>query len=67
MSEELFACPGCEGDGEMVTSHRFTCYYCNGTGKLNKEACESANRQEKAAAKRLSRDVSAAEYRQMGG
>lgn len=67
MSEELFVCPGCDGDGEMATSHRFTCYYCKGKGKLDKEAFESADRQETAVAKRLSRDVSAAEYRQMGG
>lgn len=35
MNETKVTCPACDGDGEQVTSHRFTCFDCNGTGKVD--------------------------------
>ena len=68
MAEEMKTCPDCGGDGEQVTSHRYTCYTCHGTGKLPAgeeydKALEDAKRRQAEWDGRLS----AWEYRQMGG
>lgn len=32
LNNSVKICPECDGDGELVTSHRFTCYGCRGSG-----------------------------------
>lgn len=65
---EEFECPACGGDGELATSRRFTCYGCNGKGKVfSKEKYESLLAGERERQSNMSRAVSAMEYRQMGG
>lgn len=59
-------CPACDGDGELVTSHRFECYHCKGSGEVTVEQYERALIQEQECARNLARSVSISEYRSMG-
>ena len=64
---ELKECPVCGGDGECVTSHRWTCYDCEGTGKVTPEKYDILYKQEMEVQKLRDANLSAWEYRQMGG
>lgn len=59
-------CPVCGGDGECVTSHRWTCYDCGGSGKVEDDKYEKLLEQEKEVQKRRDQALTAWEYRQMG-
>lgn len=34
LNNTVKVCPECDGDGELVTSHRFACYECRGSGRV---------------------------------
>ena len=65
--ERTEICPACGGDGEVVTSHRFTCYECNGHGKVTKEEHARISKSESEIQKTRDASLSAWEYRRMGG
>jgi DnaJ-class molecular chaperone len=61
-------CPSCGGSGELATSHRFTCYSCDGKGSItDPDRYAEAVRHEQDCYAQLARSVSVSEYRQMGG
>lgn len=65
---EAKKCPSCGGCGELATSHRFTCYSCDGAGTISDpEKYRKAVEGEKEYHRNLERNSSAEEYRQMGG
>lgn len=65
--KEEYTCPVCGGDGECVTSHRWTCHDCNGTGKVNETDYKRLLEQERKVQQTWDSRLSAWEYRQMGG
>jgi DnaJ-class molecular chaperone len=67
MPVELKTCPTCGGDGELATSHRFTCYSCGGSGTVEAERYEKLLEEERQAQRHFDNALRASEYRQMGG
>lgn len=67
MDNNLVTCPTCGGDGELATSHRFTCYSCEGSGKVDKSREEKLKQDEREMNNAIARSVQVSEYRQMGG
>lgn len=59
-------CPACDGDGELVTSHRFTCYECHGKGSVDDTKYEAVLSRERQIQRELDAYVRASEYRAMG-
>ena len=59
-------CPVCNGSGEVATSHRYTCYYCNKGYIINEEKYLEAVKHNKACNYNYNRSVTASEYRAMG-
>jgi DnaJ-class molecular chaperone len=64
---EMKTCPVCGGDGECVTSHRWTCYDCQGTGKVQADKYDVLLKQEKKVQQERDARLSAWEHRKMGG
>ncbi len=60
-------CPACGGDGEQVSSHRYTCYDCNGTGKVTQEEYDRILKTEAEASRHMADYIRSYEYRKMGG
>lgn len=58
-------CPACDGDGELVTSHRYTCYHCKGTGYISEEDFDRVLQEQIEISKEISKNVRAMENRQM--
>ena len=59
-------CPVCGGDGELATSHRFRCYDCEGSGKVDEVKYEKLLKQEREVQRHRDANLTAWEYRQMG-
>lgn len=61
-------CPACGGDGECVTSHRWRCHDCNGSGKItDKDKYDKLVEQERRCRAAFDARLSQHEYRRMGG
>lgn len=60
-------CPACGGSGELATSHKFTCYECNGRGKVTEADYVKIAEKEREIQRGADARLSAWEYRKMGG
>ena len=60
-------CPACGGCGELATSHKFTCYECNGHGKVTEAEHARIAKSEAEIMRGFDARLSAWEYRKMGG
>ncbi len=68
MTEQLTeTCPACSGSGELATSHKFTCYECNGKGKVTLARKDEILAVEREIQREFDKRLTQSEYRQMGG